>query len=96
MNAAFARHGTRHILGLPESDSLSVLWPVAFEVVLAGRDGVRKFEALLGLSPLHRARDLIREDFIGRARTPDSAEYLALTYTMRVGANATSTFVGNS
>jgi hypothetical protein len=43
--------------------------------------GGLKLEALLGLAPLHRARDLLREWIRQTGRAPSAAEYLELTYT---------------
>ncbi|UJA20473.1 endonuclease/exonuclease/phosphatase family protein [Thermoleophilia bacterium SCSIO 60948] len=43
------------------------------------RSGVKKMHALLGLNPVHRGRDLFRDDF-GAEREPTSDELLAATY----------------
>lgn len=44
------------------------------------RSGVKKIEALLGLEPMHRARDLFREWFTDSGGKPASAEVLLATY----------------
>lgn len=50
-----------------------------------GRPGAAKFAALLGLSPLHRARDLQRELMAKTGAAPAAPGYLALTYTTSGG-----------
>ena len=50
-----------------------------------GRPGAAKFAALLGLTPLHRARDLLRQHLHDGGGSPESDSYLALTYTTRGG-----------
>jgi hypothetical protein len=50
-----------------------------------GRPGYLKFAALLGLTPLHRGRDVLREYLLESGAQPEAAEYLALTYTTRGG-----------
>jgi exonuclease III len=50
-----------------------------------GRPGAAKLAALLGLPPIHRARDLQREQLKNTGRAPATAEYLALTYTTSGG-----------
>jgi hypothetical protein len=54
-----------------------------------GRPGAAKFAALLGLPPLHRARDLQRLQIANAGTTPEAADYLALTYTT-TGGKATT------
>jgi hypothetical protein len=50
-----------------------------------GRPGAAKFAALLGLPPLHRARDLPREQITKTGTAPAAPGYLALTYTTTGG-----------
>lgn len=50
-----------------------------------GRPGSMKFAALLGMSPLHRARDLQRELMSRTATAPAAPGYLELTYTTSGG-----------
>jgi hypothetical protein len=50
-----------------------------------GRPGAAKFAALLGLPPLHRARDLQREQMAKAGIAPAAPDYLALTYTTSGG-----------
>jgi exonuclease III len=50
-----------------------------------GRPGAAKFAALLGLPPLHRARDLQREQISKAGSAPAAPDYLALTYTTTGG-----------
>lgn len=50
-----------------------------------GRPGSTKFAALLGMSPLHRARDLQRELTSRPGAAPAAAGYLELTYTTSGG-----------
>jgi hypothetical protein len=60
----------------PESetvDSITFHWA-------AGRSGVKKAEALLGLDPIHRGRDLFREWLTASGGEPASAEVLLATY----------------
>lgn len=45
-----------------------------------GRSGNLKMQALLGLDPVHEARDLFREWFTEQGRTPVSDELLTATY----------------
>jgi hypothetical protein len=52
-----------------------------------GRPGAAKFAALLGLSPLHRARDLQRELMARTGATPAAPGYLMLTYTTSGGSS---------
>jgi hypothetical protein len=54
-------------------DSVSFHWA-------DGRPGSGKFAALLGLSPVHRARDLQRELISITGAAPAAAGYLMLTY----------------
>jgi hypothetical protein len=53
-----------------------------------GRPGARKFGALLGLHPVHRGRDLLREQIRMQGLSPAAGDYLALTYTTRGGGVA--------
>jgi hypothetical protein len=46
---------------------------------------MRKLEALLGLSPVHRGRDLLREHLATQNLPPEADTYLSLTYTTRGG-----------
>lgn len=50
-----------------------------------GRAGVLKFEALLGLRPMHRGRDLLRDYLAQSSQPAEAADFLALTYTTRGG-----------
>jgi Endonuclease/Exonuclease/phosphatase family len=50
-----------------------------------GRPGSMKFAALLGMSPLHRARDLQRELMFRTGAAPAAPGYLELTYTTSGG-----------
>ena len=52
-----------------------------------GRPGAAKFAALLGLSPLHRARDLQRESMARTGAAPATPAYLMLTYTTSGGGS---------
>jgi hypothetical protein len=45
-----------------------------------GRSGVKKLQALLGLEPMHRGRDLFREWLAANGPDPASAEVLLATY----------------
>jgi hypothetical protein len=49
------------------------------------RPGAAKFAALLGLGPLHRARDLRRERIIKAGSASAAPDHLALTYTTAGG-----------
>ena len=53
-----------------------------------GRPGAAKFAALLGLSPLHRARDLQRELIARTGAAPAAPGYLTLTYTTSGGGSS--------
>lgn len=53
-----------------------------------GRAGARKLGALLGVSPKHRGRDLLREQLMRDGTAAATATYLALTYTTRNGGAA--------
>lgn len=50
------------------------------------RSGFRKLDALLGLSPRHPGRDLLRESLAASGRAPIAADYLELTHELRGGA----------
>lgn len=52
------------------------------------RPGTRKLAALLGLRPVHRARDLLREHLQTQGLAPAADSYLALTYTTHEGGPA--------
>ena len=52
-----------------------------------GRAGAAKFAALLGFSPLHRARDLQRELMARTGAAPAAPGYLMLTYTTSAGSS---------
>lgn len=54
-----------------------------------GRPGAAKFAALLGLPPLHRARDLLRVQLAQTGALPATPDYPALTYTT-TGGRATA------
>jgi hypothetical protein len=60
------------------SDSVDFHWK-------EGRPGAAKFAALLGRSPIHRARDVLRDSMAATWTPPMSDEYLSLTYTTRGG-----------
>lgn len=49
------------------------------------RSGARKFGALLGITPRHRARDLLRQSLAQEGAARSIGAYLALTYTTRGG-----------
>lgn len=51
-----------------------------------GRPGAAKLAALLGRSPIHRARDLLRESMTDSGAIPTAEDHLALTYTTSGGA----------
>lgn len=53
-----------------------------------GRPGARKLAALLGLHPVHRGRDLLREHVRSLGLRPEAENYLALTYTTHGGGVA--------
>lgn len=53
-----------------------------------GRPGARKFAALLGLHPVHRGRDLLREHVWILGLRPAAEDYLAPTYTTHGGGVA--------
>jgi hypothetical protein len=53
-----------------------------------GRPGARKFAALMGLEPVHRGRDLLREQLQRQELPPAADTYLALTYTTHGGGPA--------
>lgn len=50
-----------------------------------GRPGALKLDALLGIEPRHRARDLLRESLLRSGRAPAGSDHLALTHTIRGG-----------
>lgn len=50
-----------------------------------GRPGALKLQALLGLEPRHRARDLLRESLRRNGTNPVTEEILSLTYTTTGG-----------
>lgn len=50
------------------------------------RSGFRKMDALLGLQPLHRGRDLQRESLASSGLRAKGDDYLELTHTLRGGA----------
>jgi hypothetical protein len=52
------------------------------------RPGTGKLAALLGLRPVHRARDLLREHLQTQGLAPAADSYLALTYTTLGGGPA--------
>jgi hypothetical protein len=53
-----------------------------------GRPGARKFAALLGLEPVHRGRDLLRDHLHTRGLPTAADSYLSLTYTTHGGGRA--------
>jgi hypothetical protein len=53
-----------------------------------GQVGEAQVAALLGMSPLHRGRDLLREQIATTGAIPETAEALAVTYQTHGGGEA--------